>query len=1151
MRISMRLTLAAVLFALVAAMAAGSAPAFAGETSWWQLADSTRPAVLKPDSEAVVVVRAANLGDVGVTGQSTPVQISDTLPANLTAVKATATAGTVVEESGGSRRGEVECPTVGATVTCKWEGFSALQPFEEISVYITVKVGEVVEGAESAMSVSGGNSYLCVHRSGGSYDGPFCGFEEEGHGDYEAELSAAPVPAVSLRRPVDVGTGETTFGLSNLALEPESEGGAPDTQAGSHPFQFTTTVAFNEGETKTTPPGFPKDLAVNLPPGLIGNVQSIPECTEAQFADATSSLDDANGCPDDSAVGAAVVNVYSSTVGSGGAEPATQAVPVFNLVPSPGEPARFGFEAVKSPVILDTGVRTGTDYGVTTRISNLTEFTSPASATVSLWGTPGAATHSLVRGWSCIRGGEFYEESEGRIARCSATAEPYPRPFLTLPTSCGPLSASAEVDSWQEPNKPPLVYEPQQFGNPMEALEGCGTVPFAPEFSLEPEAKSTSTSSPTGLPIKIHQNQAANENPNGLATPDIRSTTVTLPEGFALNAAAANGLEACPENQIGFKAALSSGEQKTFSSTLPSPFCPEASKIGKVKIKTPLLAHELEGAVYLAAQTENPFGSLVAMYMVAEDPVSGVLVKLPGEVSLNPTTGQVTTTFANTPQLPFEELELNLFGGNGAPLTTPTHCGAYTTTASFTPWSGGAPVSSSSSLQITSGPGGTPCPGTLPFSPSFTAGTTATQAGAYSPFTLAFARNDGEQDLNSIEQTLPPGLLAKLAGVPLCGEAQANEGSCPQTSQIGTVTVAAGVGKEPLYVNGTIYLTGPYNNGPFGISVEVPAIAGPFNLDEGGRPVVVRGSIRINPTTAQATVVSNAGAGGIPIILQGIPLQVRSVNVTLNRAGFTFNPTSCTTQKLTASIGSTEGATAGVSSPFGAVNCATLPFKPTFTATTVGQASKAYGASLVVKITSKGGPGTSGEEANIHSVKVDLPKQLPSRLTTLQKACTEAQFNSNPAGCPKESNVGTATAKTPVLASPLTGPAYLVSHGGEAFPDLEIVLQSEGVKLVLDGNTQIKKGITSSTFKTVPDAPISSFELKLPVGKYSILGTNLPQGTHYSLCGQTLNMPTAITGQNGAEIHDTTKIAISGCSKKKASKRKPKKKKKKKQQKKG
>jgi hypothetical protein len=318
-----------------------------------------------------------------------------------------------------------------------------------------------------------------------------------------------------------------------------------------------------------------------------------------------------------------------------------------------------------------------------------------------------------------------------------------------------------------------------------------------------------------------------------------------------------------------------------------------------------------------------------------------------------------------------------------------------------------------------------------------------------------------------------------------------------------------------------VFLTGPYNHGPFGLSIVVPTVAGPFTLTGNGGPgrEVVRASIRVNPVTSQITVVSDP----LPTMLEGVPLDIRTINVDINRSNFMFNPTSCSPSSVSGTLSSRQGATAAVSSPFEAANCAALPFKPTFSASTQGQASKADGASLVVTVTSGAG------QANIGKVDLQLPKQLPSRLTTLQKACTEAQFNANPAGCPEGSAIGTATAHTPILNAPLTGPAYLVSHGGAAFPDVEFVLQGEGVEILLDGQTQIKNGITYSHFDTVPDAPISSFETVLPEGPHSVLGTNLPASAKYSLCGQKLVMPTTLTGQNGAVIKQETKVAVTGC----------------------
>ena len=318
---------------------------------------------------------------------------------------------------------------------------------------------------------------------------------------------------------------------------------------------------------------------------------------------------------------------------------------------------------------------------------------------------------------------------------------------------------------------------------------------------------------------------------------------------------------------------------------------------------------------------------------------------------------------------------------------------------------------------------------------------------------------------------------------------------------------------------GKVYITTGYKGAAYGLSIVNPAKAGPFNLGT----VVVRATINVDPHTAALRIVSDP----LPTILDGIPLQIQHVPVSINRPNFTFNPTNCGKLAITGTLSSTEGSTAAVSTPFQVTNCATLAFKPKFAVSTSGKTSKADGASLHVKLTYPTGP----YDANIAKVKVDLPKQLPSRLTTLQKACTAAVFNANPANCPAASLIGSATATTPVLPVPLSGPVYFVSHGGEAFPSLIVVLQGYGTTVDLVGSTFISKaGITSSTFKTVPDVPVGTFELTLPEGKYSALAAN------GNLCKAKLAMPTAFVAQNGIEIHESTKITATGCPKAKKAK---------------
>jgi hypothetical protein len=816
---------------------------------------------------------------------------------------------------------------------------------------------------------------------------------------------------------------------------------------------------------------------------------------------------------------------------------ATFTVPLFNLVPRVGEPARFGFviPIAETSVYIDTSVRTGSDYGITVSVNNITQTAGFLSSEVTVWGVPGDPRHDAVRGWGCL-----YEVEQVAVehAPCEASNAAHPPPFLQMPTSCtGPLSTSVTSDSWEA--EQPADEQQSAPGWAMPAMDGCNRAPFSPSLVVTPDG--TAGSTPTGLNVDVHNPQEGSLNPAGLVEPDVKDITVALPEGVSIDPAGADGLQACSEGLVGFTGFSELGsdvQTAAFTDKLPGSnesgeafeqgvnFCPDASKIGTVRIATPLLPNALTGAVYLAAQDANPFSSLVAMYVVAEDPVSGVLVKLAGEVHLDEATGQVVASFTNNPQLPFEDAELHFFGGDRAPLATPARCGAYTTTASFAPWTGTEAAHPTSTFDVTSGPNGGPCPGAaLPFAPSLTAGTTSIQAGGFSPFTMTMSREDGNQSLQAIQLQMPPGMSGTLSTVKLCGEAQADAGTCGPESEIGETIVSVGLGGDPFTVTGgKVFITGPYKGAPFGLSIVNPAKAGPFDLGK----VIVRAKIEVDPETAALTITTdNEGPYKIPTIIDGIPLEIKHVNVDINRSGFTFNPTNCSHLTIAGTLHSTEGASQALSVPFQATNCAVLAFKPKLTASTSGKTSRANGASLTVKLGYPAGP----YDANIARVKVELPKALPSRLTTLQKACTAAVFDANPANCPAASIIGHATATTPVLPVALTGPAYFVSHGGEAFPSLIVVLQGYGVTVHLVGSTYISKtGITSSTFKTVPDVPVGTFELTLPQGPYSALTANT------NICKKKLAMPTEFVGQNGALIKTTTKIAVTGCPKAKKAK---------------
>ena len=859
--------------------------------------------------------------------------------------------------------------------------------------------------------------------------------------------------------------------------------------------------------------------------------------------------------------------------------------PVYNLVAPTGTAAEFGFiVAGNTPVFLDSSVRTGTDYGVNITVPNISQAVRVVGSKVTIWGVPADPAHNLVRG-ECLdtelQGAEESEapgiglregedELEGPIgseneesvilkwtnpAGCP-TQTPLV-PLLTNPTSCGASrTASLSVDSWEEPGN---------FGGPrkrtvsLPALEGCEKLDFSPTVGVVPDGSRGST--PTGLTVGLHVPQETTQNPKGLAEADVKDTTVTLPAGVALSPGASDGLLACSIEQAGYTGmkeldpAAEPGvltpqfAEKVYNAATglnEATTCPDASKIANVHIKTPVLEGELEGSVYLAApqnfagMPENPFSSLVAMYLVAEEPVAGVEIKLAGKVVPNPVTGQLTATFENTPALPFSELKLEYFGTDRAPLTTPALCGTYTTDAVFQPWSGTPATTASSNFQITSGPQvegssgpeTTPCADPLPFHPYLESGVTNINAGGYSDLVTTFSREDGQQSLSSIKLQYPNGVTGLISGVKQCGEEQANAGTCGPESLIGETVVSVGLGNDPFTVTGgKVYLTGPYEGTPFGLSIVNPAKAGPYDLQE-GRPIVVRAKIEVNPQTSALTVTTDPPGSphAIPTIIEGIPLQIKHVYVNVNRPNFIINATNCEPQTITGTVDSAEGATSPVSDPFQVTNCAVLKFQPKVAVTTGAHSSKADGSSLNFKISYP--KGAQGVDSWFTEAKFDIPKQLPARLTTLQQACLAATYENDRAACPKASMIGTAIVHTALLPDPLEGPVYFVSYGGAKFPDAVVDVTGDNVHIELHGETFISKtGVTSATFRNTPDVPFESIEVNVPTGPYSEFGSNLPPKDHYDFCGQKLAMPTLFKAQNGLQVNENTPVNITGCPK--------------------
>ena len=881
-----------------------------------------------------------------------------------------------------------------------------------------------------------------------------------------------------------------------------------------------------------------RNVVVNLPPGFIGNNTAVPTCADSQLLGVGGIHHKLPKCPPASAVGQ-ITFLFEGKIAT---------FPLYNMeTTSFGVVAALGFRFVTLADVMPVSVRPG-DSGLTITSPDIESVGEVHDISVTVWGVPASHEHDLERQLVCAEG-SCYNELGGPLPVNIAV-----KPFLSNPTSCGSFKATMRADSWEEPtNWSEAETEVPPIGE-------CDRVPFEPSIVVQPTTNAAE--SPSGLNVSLLVPQSW-EDPYSISTANLKDTVLALPVGYTANPSLASGLGTCTPQQF---------DSET-SSSLPGAGCPEESKIGTVEVETPVLSEKLTGSIYIATPFDNKFDSLLGLYIVVKDPARGIIVKLAGKIEPNPVTGQLVTTFDENPQVPFSKFTLKLRQGSTSPLVSPPACGTYTAEALFTPWSAPlTPVPLSNSFQIENGIGGGPCPagGVPPFHPGLVAGTLNNSAGAYSPMDIRITRNDGEQEITRFSSQFPPGLTANLSGVPFCPDADIEAAkhvsgaqeettpSCPASSEIGHSLVGAGVGPVLAYTPGKVYMAGPYNGAPFSIAAITSAKVGPFDLGT----VVVREALAINPETAAVTVDAKA-SDPIPHIIDGIVIHVRDIHVYVDRPQFMLNPTNCNPLSLAATVSGAGADPANpadqspvtITTPFQLANCQNLTFKPVFKVSTSGKTSRSKGASLSVKLTYP--TGALGTQAWLRSAKVELPKNLPSRLTTLQKACTAKAFEANPASCPPESVIGHAVVHTQILPVPLEGPAYFVSHGDEAFPSLEIVLQGYGVTVDLVGSTFIKNGVTSSTFKSTPDVPFNSFELTLPEGKYSALAAN------GNLCHETKTitvkkkvtvrvhgakktvtrkvketvassvvMPNEFVAQNGAVLKQNTKIAVTGCAKK-------------------
>jgi hypothetical protein len=883
-----------------------------------------------------------------------------------------------------------------------------------------------------------------------------------------------------------VASAHAAFGITKFDGETSAnQAGDPFTQAGGHPYAASTTIAFNQTtDSKGLPvPDEPvRQVMVELPPGFIGNPLATPtRCTEAELSGGKEIS--IGVCPDSSQVGITTLDLGDFGVFT---------VPVYNMVPTPNEPAQLGIRFVTTDVHIDTRVSAVDGiYKVVGELNNISNTLPLLSSTLTLWGVPADPSHDAQRG-ECTN-------PSGPGGLCPANAPL--KPFVTMPTACTPagtgLETSLQAEAWPViPGTPGNTDEASFFSHlppglptpgPQQGPTGCDNEPFDPSISLQPT--SHAADSPTGLHVDLSIPQAGLEVPGGIASSHLKDAIVELPKGMSVNPSSADGLGACTSAQIGLG---SDGDAQ----------CPDSSKIGSLEIETPLLSDPVTGSVYVAAQKDNPFGSLLAIYIVAKGP--GFVIKLPGHVEAKPD-GQLVTSFDDNPQVPFSAMHLDFFGGARAALRTPPTCGTYTTNVKLTPWSGTAPVDLTSSFEVTSGPNGSPCPSSK-FAPKLSAGTANPVAGLYSPFALRLTREDAEQELRGVSVSLPPGLVGKLAGIPYCpdsalasipsaegsGAAQLASPSCPPASLVGTVSAGAGAGIAPFYVNtGRVYLAGPYKSAPLSLAVVTPAIAGPFDLGN----VVVRTALKVDPSTAQIEAVSDP----IPNILDGIPLDIRDVRVAVSRPDFTLNPTSCNPMAFGGLASSALGATAPLSERFQVGSCASLDFAPKLSLRLLGGARRSDHPRLRAVLRAKGG------DANIARTVVALPHSEFLDQGHIRTVCTRPQFAADQ--CPAGSVYGHARAISPLLDQPLEGPVYLRSSSNP-LPDLVIALHGQ-VDIDLDGRIDSVRGGIRTTFDAVPDAPVSKFVLTMEGGKKGLLVNSR------NLCEAPSFAVVKLDGQNG------------------------------------
>jgi hypothetical protein len=869
------------------------------------------------------------------------------------------------------------------------------------------------------------------------------------------------------------------------------------TQAGSHPYSIVTTVNFSLAGEVDGNPGIPvtdgdaRDIQLELPPGLIENPSAVSKCSQDDFHTPRNSPFEASRsgerCPGLSQIG--TVEVRSSADGG-----SSRTFGVFNLTPPPGFPSQIGFSPYGVPIAFTPRIRDlGGEYGITLDLRNLSQQVDIYGLTLTIWGTPWALSHNGQRG-------ECLNEAEPTFpfAKCpveQGTRDHDPFAYLTLPAACGgPIDFGIEASSWQQAAIARATVPSRGDSGAPSGLTGCEALRFEPVVTGQ--VTNPRASSPSGFDFSLTPKEEALTNPKRNVPSQARRAVVRLPDGLTVNPSLAAGLGSCSPDGYA-------------TETATSPLgagCPENSKIGSFTVQSQLFEETVKGAIYLADPddpatktpgAENPFDSLLALYLVAKLPDRGVVVKVAGKLVPDPGSGRLTATFDNLPQLPYANLKMHFREGQRAPLVTPSACGIFTTEVALTPWNDPGAVSRSApQFQIAKGIGaGEACPSsaTPPFSPGAASGTLNGNAGSYSPFYLRLTRADSEQELTSYSTILPPGLTGKIAGIPYCpdaaiaaakrktGREEERHPSCPAASEIGHTVSGYGASAVLAYAPGKLYLAGPYHGSTFSVVAVNSATVGPFDLGV----IVVRSAIRVDRRTAQVSIDSS-GSDPIPHILAGIPIHLRDVRVYIDRPNGTLNPTSCApfavTSRLTGSGSSfadfRDDSVATTSNRFQVTNCSALGFAPRFSLHLKGGTKRGDFPSLRADVRPR--PGN----ANIAAAAVTLPPSLFLAQDHIDGVCTRRQFEAD--NCPRDSVYGQAAAITPLLASPLHGPVYLRASDNP-LPDLVVALRGAGIAIDLIGRIDSFRSGIRATFDVVPDAPVTRFSLTLKGGKRGIL----------------------------------------------------------------